>query len=160
MPHPSHRLDLQLVPRGEGAAERVRQGLASLVERGVLTAEGLAGAEAGWLVDGGFARVRADAGDRPRLWANQQGGFRAACPSCGASVVRELQRAVRAEGAPVSCGICGWTGEIDAVAFRPAAAWGTSALVVHDAQSAWLTEAGGAWAGEVLGDFALVWRRP
>lgn len=160
MPLPSHRLDLQLVVRGASAGATARAGFADLVARGVLDADGWAGPQSGWLVEGGFARVVADVHEEPRLWANQQGGFQARCSACGTGVVRPLQLAIREGGGPVVCATCGVSQAIDEVDFRPPAAWGLAALVVTDAESATLTAEGRDWADGALGSWVRVWRRP
>ena len=159
MPHPSRRLDLQLVPLGPDASDRVARAYDDLLGRDVIASDGWASEQASWLVDRGFVRIRSDRADHGRLWANQQGGFRAACPSCGETVIRELHRSIPT-GAPVVCPACDVATEIGALDFRPPAAWATSALVLSDVATAALTEAGGAWASELLGPYKPILRRP
>lgn len=161
MPHPSRRLDLQLVPLGADASSRVQRAFDDLIAREVIGADGWAGPRAAWLVERRFVRVRSDLGEAPRLWANQQGGFRATCPGCGESVIRQLHRVVSGRASePIACERCGRHSAIDEVDFRPSAAWGPSALVLHDVGTAGLSAEGRTWADDVLGAHKPVLRRP
>ena len=161
MPHPSRRLDLQLVPLGSDASDRVGRAFAELVERQAITSDGWASEGASWLVERGFVRVRSDRSEANRLWANQQGGFRATCPACQTSVIRQLHRVIAGDAKDsVTCEACGAVSHVSALGYRPPAAWGTSALIVCDVATAELTADGLAWAERCLGTYKPVLRRP
>ena len=161
MPHPTHRLDLLLVPTDLARGpERVSAAFEDLVAREVVASDGTPGVHGSWLVARGFGRVRADQRDRPGLYANQQGGFRASCPSCSDNAVPALHRALGRSEVEVQCGPCGWVGHVSELDYRPAAAWGQAALAIHDAGEAQLTPQARGWLDEALGAWCFVWRRP
>ncbi len=161
MPHPGHRLDLQLVPTGPDARRRVRAAFHALCRDGFIGPDGFATERSSTLIPGGFVRARVDLPDAPRLWANQQGGFRATCPGCGRSVVGPVVRAARSGGAAeVRCDGCGWSGHVGAVRFHPPAAWGEAALVLADVGHVEPSPAGRDWLARALGSHARIGRRP
>ncbi len=133
---------------------------AALVDRGVLTESGLAGEQAPWLVPGGFRRLFLDDPGEWRLFANQQGGFRARCPGCGANLVPVLSAAWSSlrgpRPAPIACPTCGGAHDLDAVDFAPTAAWGRWAARIVEVQSATPTADGIALIATYLGPVRLV----
>lgn len=154
-PRPSHKLDLVLVP-------------ASAIDEGRLPAGffgpgGRPGPDAGELVAGGFRRWRVDRPGRTVLYANQQGGFQVRCPVDGRPLVRELARALADRGdldpsRTIPCP-CGAAHRLDELTFLPDAAFGRTALVLHDAADGRLTDSGLRSVGEILGPLRIIARR-
>lgn len=155
---PSHRLDLLVVPQPgeEGDVARLGALLGELRDRGVVDG-GAPGPEAGWLVEGGFRFVRVDDPGQVTLYANQQGGFRVACPACSANLV-PLFGAARRDG-HLTCPRCGVRSQVRELAFAPPAAFGRAALLVADAESSDLTPASRALCEERLGPLRVIGRR-
>jgi hypothetical protein len=155
-PRPGHHLDLSLVlpaPIADPAALDA-----------ALRAAGLAADPApGRAVPGGYRAVRLDRPAAPTLYANRQGGFRVACPACGANLVPAFSAAMARwrEGGPfaVGCAACGQAGPLDAVVFRPPAAFGAAAVVLVDAGAPALTGWGEHAFRELLGPFTVVGSR-
>jgi hypothetical protein len=152
---PGHRLDIVLVPDGEIDETRL--------PTDVFGPDGAPGAAAGSLVAGGFRRWRVDRPGRTVLYANQQGGFQVRCPVDGRGLVRELSRAIadRADLDPsrrIACG-CGATHRLDELTFLPDAAFGRTALVLHDAEDGRLTDSGARSVREALGPLRIILRR-
>jgi hypothetical protein len=155
MPHPSHRLDLAIVDDKSGALEAL---WSALVDVGVIDSVGGPGPGAAAFCQG-FERMRIDRPGGFVLYANQQGGFRVACPVTGANLVPEFQRAwsaFQAGGArSLACG-CGATHLLDDLAFAPPAAIGTGALVIADVGAAALGPEGAALVAGYLRSVRIV----
>lgn len=139
MPLPTHRLNLLLVPRDPDrapAGASVATMLAALRQRGVLDASDRPGTRADALMEGAFALLRADFPPAPVLYGNRQGGFSAACPTCGASVVGQLGAALRAwrqgEGRAFACPRCAGACALETLRYGPPAAPGRFALELRD----------------------------
>lgn len=107
---------------------------------------------------GGFARVRLDVPGGIALYANGQGGFRVFCPRCAANVTDAWSARPRAPAALVACA-CGAETRMDALDYRPPAAFGRWALVIADAEDGRLTDPGLATMRELLGNVRVVGRR-
>lgn len=144
VPRPSSRLDLAVVPSRERAVTQCRLLLAHWTASGVCDERGAPGLRAESVVHGGFARIRLDLPLGPVLYANQQGGFRVACPSCQTSVVPNFASALRrvrqGHDTPLSCGHCGIATRVDDLVYSPPAAVGEAALVIADAGHGTLTD--------------------
>ena len=163
MPRPSSHLDVFLVPAD----------LADLPEQSVLVERlGSAGAGAGrsagpraeQLVRGGYRSVRIDRPPEPTLYANRQGGFRVSCPATGESIVPGFSKALSAwrSGGPAAvrqCPACGAEHPFDALHTAPLAAVGRGAVVLVDAGSVELTQAGNDAFNEMIGPFHVVGSR-
>lgn len=136
MPHPSSRLDLYLVPRGN--KEEVRASLNALMKKwedlGWVGSQGQGSTGMHGVVRGGCVRVRVDLPDGMVLYANQQGGFRVNCGQCGHNLSAQIPmiRKALAEGSGVGCEGCGWTLENDSLDFQPPGAFGYGAMVLCD----------------------------
>lgn len=165
MPHPSHRLDLYLVPTEPDRPPPADSAAlwADLASRGWVDERGFAGLRAEELVAGGFVRARLDHPGEPVLYGNQQGGFRARCPACAGGVVRALGAALaswRAGGdRKVTCATCGVQTPLEGVDFQPAAHPARWAFVLADAEDATPTEPGLRVLSEHLGATLLIRRR-
>lgn len=161
----SPRLELVLVPSDPEAAPiaPARALLEAWISRGVLMPDGGAGPRAAELLPEGFSRVRLDLPDGVGFYANRQGGFRVACPEGGANLVAAFVHATGAwrAGGPrtLSCPACGHTHPLEALDFRPPAAFGRLAIVIADVGSATLPVAARAEVERALGPFATIGRR-
>ncbi len=131
---PSSRLDLLLVPCDPLAP--VAEGLVEgWLADGVLGAAGAPGPRATALAQ--FHTWRLDQPGQLTLWANRQGGFSVSCPTCGANLVSSFVPAWEA-GRRVGvlprlpCPACGQERRLDALSFRPAAAFATWAVELAD----------------------------
>jgi hypothetical protein len=162
MPRPAHRLDLLLVPSGDDPGV-VAVWKAALIEERVCETEGRAGPDAARLVAGGFGAVRLDIPGRRTLYANAQGGFRVACPTCGQNQVpaftEAMRRIDRSGHAEVTCSACNAALPLDQLDFSPPAAWGWSALELSDVASSGVTPWGDAWLRAMDPWFRVVARR-
>jgi hypothetical protein len=154
-PRPGHVLDIILVP--ERAIE------ADPAWPDVFAPGGTPGPAAGTLVAGGFRRWRVDRPGRTVLYANQQGGFRVRCPVDGTSVIREFSAAMADRGdldgsRTLACP-CGRAHRLDQLSFLPDAAFGRSALFLHDAADGVVSETGLRTVREILGPLRVILRR-
>lgn len=158
MPHPSHRLDLILLPAEPWVEDCLDRLWAAWCDQGYIDEQGKPGANAARLVAGGFARVRRDRPGRPHLYGNQQGGFRAMCPHCNGGMAGQLtEQAVDRDR--VRCPTCDASMGVNALVFRPEAVRSRGAMVVADAESARLTEPAWSEVVRIWGDARLIWRR-
>ena len=161
-PRPGHRLDLYVVPEGRRPLPEHAELVARLAE--VELGPGRVPAEAAErVVEGGFSSVRVDRPGGVHLYANGQGGFRVSCPASGDSIVPAFSKALSAwrQGGEraLICPSCGDEHALEAVDFRPAAAFGSGALVLADVQDARLRPEGHALLEEILGPFTVVGTR-
>ena len=112
---------------------------------------------------GGFVRARVDVPLGWTLYANQQGGFRVTCPSCGANLVRPLgegvARLAHGREVEVRCPECGVASDIDALVYAPSAAVGRAALHLADVGNSELSDAALIDVRERVGAFRVVARR-
>jgi hypothetical protein len=141
LPKPSSRLDLLVVPADPDHVAPVDVVRDLGRARGWWDDDGAPGPAADALVAGGFRAARLEVLDRARLFANQQGGFAVACPACGAPVVRAFEAAVRgwrdATGPrALACPACGAVTALEALAFRPDAAFARTVLHLADVGAA------------------------
>ncbi len=167
MPRPGHRLDLLLLPEDplrplNGAA---LDGLfAAWTRAGLLDPDGRPGPRASGLVEGGFGLLRLDAPGRLAFYANQVGGFAVACPECGASVVPAFNAAMTAWRAggdrDLVCPACGAQRPLEALSFRPDAAFAHWAVVFADAAAPALTRSAQQALVGALGPLRPILRRP
>ena len=163
MPHPSSRLDIYIVP--QGGRREVHAMARALFDEWVL---------AGWVLDDGSGmpgmeevvprgcrRVRLDLPESRVLYANQQGGFRAQCMGCGASVAQHVTALVSpaVPNGKVNCGQCGCELEGGGVKFSPHAAFGFGAMVLCDVGSFELTPGAKATLTRALGPYDVVGKR-
>ncbi len=159
MQRPSHHLDLCLVPADPNrkAPDRV-----DLFDRfaaaGFTNPDGSAGPACDALVQGGFARVRLDVPGAMALYSNGQGGFRVFCPRCATNLTAVWSGQPRDPGGEVICG-CGATSRLDALDYRPPAAYGRWAVVIADAADGQITDAGGETVRSFLGEVRVIGRR-
>lgn len=164
MVRPSSRLDLAIVPV-DPEASPARALVDDLgVARGWWTRDGDRGPEGAALGVGTFRRAWTEAFERPRLLANQQGGFRVTCPGCGASVVADFQRALRAwrEGTGprrLACPACGQPWALEHLVFQPDAAFASVALHLDHVGHAFPDPAALAAVAGVWGPVRVVGRR-
>jgi len=165
VPHPSHRIDILLVPDDPEL----------VIRTAVFDELGQRWAKSGWLrkdgpgpnvdglVPGGFKRMWLDHPGRVVLYANQQGGFRVACPKTGDNIAAAFGLAVkrwRSGGArELECLACAGTHGLEACEMAPPGAFGASAIVLSDAQGISLTQKACAAVHEAIGPFHLVLRR-
>ena len=123
------------------------------------------GPEVAALIDGGFTRCWLDLAPEQRLYANQQGGYRVACPVAGGSLIGAFQPALQAwrgggGGArTLSCPHCGGSHDLDDLDYQPPAgvAWGAIMLADVAAlgpSAAALADLRDAWAS-----VRVIWRR-
>jgi hypothetical protein len=88
------------------------------------------------LVEGGCARVWLDRPGGLTLYKNEYGGFRVDCPACGGLLSGPFGLAMEAwrRGGPRSlvCPGCGGEAGLEALCFRPEAAFAMGALVFSD----------------------------
>jgi hypothetical protein len=141
------RLDLVLLPEGPDVQVDGPAVLDRLRRAGVVMEDGRAGPAASRLVDGGFVRAWVESDDlRGRFYGNQIGGFRVACPTCGASVAEEFGRTLEAwrRGGPrwMACHRCAAGSDLANLRFAPAAGFGRAVLRLADVGRAALTEEG------------------
>lgn len=170
VPFPSDHLDLMLVPTEPGRLldEGACVGLFDAWQEAGWLASGaspdrrLAGPLADELLPGGFLALWLDRPPGEVLYANQQGGFRVQCPSCGGNLVPAFQAAVvaRRQGVDrrVSCG-CGFDAALTEVPLAPPGAFARWALVFGDAGGLELTSRALQEAEERLGPLRLLARR-
>jgi len=162
---PSHRLDLNLVPADPATCPRDRAAdlLKMFHTRGVTDKAGWASSGAGWLVQGGFRRIRLDDPGRLVLYSNQIGGFRVGCPHQEGAVVGAFREALIAwrAGGPraLVCPACGESHALEDLAYAPAASFGQLAVVISEVEDADITSEAAARVTEVLGPWRLVRRR-
>ena len=167
VPRASHRLDLLLVP---DEPERVPDAaaFAEICERwreeGVLGEGGRGGPRAAALVEGGFSRLSLDLPGRVGFYANQLGGFRVRCPETGEPIVPAFNLAMAdlRRGGPRSlhCPSCGQRHALEGLAFLPEAAFARGALILADAGGAVVQPLLAEGAGQVMGAWKLLLRRP
>jgi hypothetical protein len=124
---------------------------------------GGAGPAAATWVPGGFRRWRLDLPGRTLLYANQQGGFQVRCPVDEQSIVGEFSRSLSARtsldgAAELDCP-CGARHRLDALVFRPPAAFGRFALVLHDVGSGSATAEAISTLSDRWGPLRIVPRR-
>ena len=157
------RLDLLCVPTGLDtvlAHERWEDLKTGWIAAGLLDP---AGAPTARLVDGGGAGLRIDLPTTRVVYANQLGGFRVRCPSCGAGLASEFAHAIeraREEGpVRVSCRACHSPHPLEALVTRPPIRVGRSALILQDVGGSRLTEPGASAIRDWIGDFSVVLRR-
>lgn len=138
MPRASHRLDLALVPT-EAARPPDRAAWEALLARwraeGLLV-EGRPGPRADALIPGGFARLWLDEPGRLTLYANQQGGYSARCPSCEALLTAAFSAALQRwrEGGPdqLRCPACGLALPLARATLAPPGAFARFAVILAD----------------------------
>ena len=141
MPHPSHRIDIVVVPQqlerplSDGAAEELLAAL-GVNEQGFPE-------EPDRIVSGGCRRVWFDRPGRLWLYGNLVGGFRVYCPTTAEVVSSDFGRAFRewkagAERA-LSCPSCGFVHALEDFNFGPPAAFAHWALIISDAKHLELT---------------------
>lgn len=166
MPLPSRRLDLHLVPPDPDDHPRASaDGLVDeLIRLGMILPGGGPGPEAARWVQGGFGRLWVDDPGHVVLYANQQGGFRVRCPSCGENLVPVFGSALSAfrHGQPrrCTCPRCGTESPLEDLEFAPPAAFGRLSVVTADVSTAALTAEALALVADRLGDWRVVLRRP
>ncbi|MFT4624105.1 MAG: hypothetical protein ACI8PZ_002764 [Myxococcota bacterium] len=162
MPRPGRRLDLIVVPQPPTRQPDPHPVLDSWRERGWVRPDGTPGAP-DRLITGDFARVQVDRPGRMTLYANRQGGFRVACPSCGANLVPPFMAAITSwrAGGPreCACSACTRSHPLETLDFKPAAAFGMCAVVFFDVGSAALLPAAVAELTEAIGPGCTVLRR-
>lgn len=141
MPRASHRLNLLLVPADpERRPDPLLAGqlFAALRAEAVTDAWDRPGPRAEALHAGGFALFRADFPPEPVIYGNRQGGYRAVCPACGASVVAAVLQALkrwRASGdMGLRCERCGVPCSLSTVIYQPDAAPARFALELRDVE--------------------------
>ena len=149
MPHPSHRLDVLLVPTNpdrlweESTADAVIEALRDFEEPRV-------------------RRVRLDQPGRGVLYGNQQGGFRVSCPADGRPMAARIPEALRRWQLDGQRGLvceCGDRHQLEDMDYRPPAAPGRCALVLEDVSSYVLDDGCVERLREKLGPFRVVARR-
>lgn len=166
MPVAHHRLDLHLVAPDPDAhpIEQARAALEALRREEVIDAFGRPAANADGWIEGGFRRVRLDDPGHVALVANQTGGFRVGCPTCGANVVPAFVRALSSyrAGGPraLACPTCHAGVALESLAFAPPAAFARVGLVTEDVGSVRLTAEASAWVDVRLRDWKRILRRP
>lgn len=115
------------------------------------------------LVEGGGEGVLLDLPETRVVYANQLGGFRVQCPSCGGGLARSFARAMeqgRTEGViQVSCPTCQSVHGLATIRTRPPIRVGRSALILVDVGGSRLTESGERAVRDWLGPFSVVLRR-
>jgi endogenous inhibitor of DNA gyrase (YacG/DUF329 family) len=165
MPHASHRLDLVLVPDDPEREPQVRAWPAlrdAWTARGWLR-ECRPGPESQALIVGGFERIWISLPGKVTLYANQQGGYRVACPRCQAPLVAEFARAHERykEGGPraLDCPACGARVALEDLRFAPEAAFGRFAIALSDVHSLDLEPAAKAEIEAAFGKVRNVLRR-
>ncbi len=165
MPHASHRMDLALVPSDLGRAldEARYQALTQAWEARGWVKSGAPGPEADALIEGGFRRLRLDRPPRLSLYANQQGGFRVACPSTGGDAATAFGKATQRwrEGGPrtLRCPSCGDEHPLEAMVLSPPGAFGLWAVIVADCDALHLRPDAMLELGHALGPMVAVSRR-
>lgn len=92
------------------------------------------------------------------LYANGQGGFRVFCPRCDGNLTAAWMARPRDPHARVACS-CGADTRLDALDYRPPAAFGRWAVVIADAEDGKITDAGGAAVRTILGEVRVIGRR-
>lgn len=159
---PSRRVDVHLCPTDPDAPRpaAVDDVIAAWRASGVLDAHGGPGPAADALVPGGFARVWVDDPGRSTLIANHQGGFYASTPEGAAIQSAAFHAAARAhrEGGPRTITVDGRTWPLEALEYRPPAAWARWSIVLGDAAAITLGEAA-AIADSRLGPLRRIVRR-
>ena len=97
------------------------------------------------------------------VYANQLGGFRVQCPSCGGGIARSFARAMeqgRTSGKiQVSCATCHTVHGLASIRTRPPIRVGRSALILVDVGGSRLTESGAHAVRDWLGPYTVVLRR-
>ena len=127
----------------------------SLEREEIALTRGQAGPNAEFLVRGGFRRFRVDRPQRPVLYGNRLGGFRAECPACGGNVAGSLGAILdqwrRGEGRASPCEHCGEIHLFESWRYSPSAAPGRWALFVTQVESPELTPEGLGFLESQLG---------
>lgn len=161
MPHPRHQLDLIWLPTDPDRP--LPEGAASLQDLGWADERGLAGPDAGQLVEGGYAAIRIETRPRVDIWANQQGGYRVRCPDTGDNLVPAFLQALstyRGGGErSLACPSCGATHPLESLDFAPDAGFSSWALVLRDVQAGRPVEGAVARISAVLGPVRWLVRR-
>jgi len=157
MPKAAHQIAVILVPTDPDhcLTEEAADGLLTeLVRKGVVDERGRAAQEADCWIPGGFGRIRVDRPRRPVVYGNRQGGYRAQCPRCSASLAREIEVGLsnwrQGQGRGFSCQDCQEELSLEEVVFSPSAAPGRWALVFSRAEALQLKEEALEWLTEEL----------
>jgi hypothetical protein len=166
----THRLDLLLLP--EHIDQDVDPVAFAFIADGWIGGGLLAhrpgglgpGPAANALLPGGFAALRLDRPGATTLYANEQGGFRAPCPRCGAPLAGPLSAAVEAwrRGGPraLTCPRCGWAGDLSAIQGQPPFGIARAAVIFADVGGVELSSLGQEALAALLGAARVVLRRP
>lgn len=157
-PRARHRVDLLLVPTDMNRRPDATA-FAALHEDWEATGR----LQDSSLIDGGFRRVWLDNPGFVSLYANQQGGFSAHCPTTEQRVTRAFGRAVQGwrDGQPhaMVCPACQNTHRLTDVRLRPDGAFARCAVVFTDVDSIRLGDTVQDMLQSVLGESRIVVRR-
>lgn len=132
--------------------------------RGWLADDG-PGATADALIAGSFVRCWLDLAPEQRLYANQQGGYRVACPVAGGSLIAQFQPALRlwrgGGGGPraLACPHCGGAHDLDLLDYQPPAGVARGAIVLADVSALAPSQDALADLEQAWGGARIVWRR-
>ncbi|MGC6494079.1 MAG: hypothetical protein ACON5B_14680 [Myxococcota bacterium] len=165
MPLPTHRLDVLVVaPHPDDPWTAALDRLFALgTSAGWWTEDGKGTPRSSEVVQGGVTRVARGHAHERRLLANAIGGFRVACPACGGSVAHQLHRSVadwRSGGSfELTCGRCGSSTSLDALTYRPHAAWASGWFELRDVGHHRLDAKALVRIEEAVGPFRTVLRR-
>ena len=115
-----------------------------------------------WVV-GGFRRLHLQRHLRPSLVANHQGGYRVLCRKCNALITGHFVKAIQAYRSggnrEIHCSECGQHQDLNALVFRPHAAFVSFEVQLHDVQSAELTEFAGDFFQQHIPEMQLIFKR-
>jgi hypothetical protein len=163
---PKRRLDIYIVAGHDAATARAA--VSELWCRGiaeeVFDAGGLAASGASAWLPGGFATAVVDSPTRMRWYHSGLGGLGVRCPNTQASVVAQFVDQITSwrEGGPWAfrCEPCGQQHELPDLDYAPTAAFGYSALVLRDIQSAFLSPYAESFIADHASGFSIVLHRP
>jgi len=118
-------------------------------------------------IGGGAKGIRLDHPTGRVVYGNQLGGFHVTCPSCGAGLARAFASAMEASRqdtrsspvATVRCPRCDTATPLPEVDARPPIQIGRCAVVFVDVGGVELTDRGREAVEELLGPFAVIFRR-
>ena len=164
MPIVKDRVDLIVAPLDPTHKFDESKILELFCKLGWVNHDGTAGSSAGGLIQGGFSRLWVDVPNRIALLANQQGGFRVACPTTGDSIIPAFTAAnalLRKGGQNLNmdCTSCGSTHRLDGLAFRPPAIFSAGSLLIADVKQTELSTECLQVLNDVYGEVHYIARR-
>ena len=165
MPFPRSQLNIILCSKDPDwqptpiGAEKLRT---SLQAHGISTLTELDSQTQQWVV-GGFRRLHLQRHLHPSLVANHQGGYRVNCRQCNALITGLFVKAIQAYRAggsrELQCSDCGELQDLNALIYRPHAAFVSFEVQLHNVQSVELTAFAMDFFHQHIPEMQLIFKR-